>query len=489
MFDRSKLIQRGRFGIAGGSAVTDHVLMAIATEFENTVMRKIQALLPGDLAQRFAGNDPVLVTHKYDGEGAFVYVEQGAEPFAFSAPGGRVRVGFGALDALAAKLNAAGIRRALLRCELYLDGAADAARRSGVAEVIRVSFSGSEADLARLRLAVLDVVMVDGRDLRSQQAEFGTTLAWLRQTFGSDATALVHAAAAEQLPERGVAAAFERSVAAGGEGVVIRRLNRAEVAKVKPHRTVDALVIGYVEGDFEGQFGVTSLLTALAYAEPGADGAPVVQTFVRVGSGLTDAERVAMLDRLRPLEVEAPLPMTDSSGRAVHFIKPRLIAEVHGEDLIVVEGGREVKSQQLSWDAAAGRWRFLGLTACPRLSFARYDQLREDKDWTRGGASTAQINLPAAAPNPVAAIAETKILRREVYQKGEMLRKLVVVQKGGDLPFPYLVYWTDYSARRAEPLKVTLDVAATAERAEALAEVLLKEGVTKGFARVEGVGQ
>lgn len=486
MFDRSKLIQRGRFGIASGSAVTDHVLMAIATEFENTVMRKIQALLPGDLAQRYAGSDPVLVTHKYDGEGAFVYVEQGSEPFAFSAPGGRVRVGFGALDALAAKLAAAGIRRALVRCELYLDGAADTARRSGVAEVIRVSFSGSEADLARLRLAVLDVVMVDGRDLRSQQAEFGTTLAWLRQTFGSDPAALVHAVAAEQVAEREVAGTFERSVAAGGEGVVIRRLNRAEVAKVKPHRTVDALVIGYVEGDFEGQFGVTSLLTALAYAEPGADGTPVVQTFVRVGSGLTDAERVAMLDRLRPLEVEAPLPMTDSSGRAVHFIKPRLIAEVHGEDLIVVEGGREVKSQQLSWDAAAGRWRFLGLTACPRLSFARYDQLREDKDWTRGGASTAQINLPAAAPNPVAAIAETKILRREVYQKGEMLRKLVIVQKGGDLPFPYLVYWTDYSARRAEPLKVTLDVAATAERAEALAELLLKEGVTKGFVRVEG---
>lgn len=484
MFDRSKLIQRGRFGIAAGSAVTDHVLMAIATDFENAVMRKIQALLPGELAQRYAGSDPVLITHKYDGEGAFVYVEQGQEPFAFSAPGGRVRVGFGALDALAAKLDAAGIRRALLRCELYLDGAADTARRSGVAEVIRVSFSGSDADLARLRLAVLDVVMVDGRDLRSQQAEFGTTLAWMRQVFGSDPGAWVHAMAAEQRPECEVAAAFERSVAAGGEGVVIRRLGRVEVAKVKPHRTVDALVIGYVEGDFEGQFGVTSLLTALVYVEPGS-ATPVVQTFVRVGSGLSDAERVAMLDRLRPLEVEAPLPMTDSSGRAVHFIKPRLIAEVHGEDLIVVEGGREVKSQQLAWDSEAGQWRFLGLTPCPRLSFARYDQLREDKDWTRGGASTAQIGLAAAPPNPVAAIAETKILRREVYQKGEMLRKLVVVQKGGDLPFPYLVYWTDYSARRAEPLKVSLDVAATAERAEALAALLLKEGVTKGFARVE----
>ncbi len=48
------------------------------------------------------------------------------------------------------------------------------------------------------------------------------------------------------------------------------------------------------------------------------------------------------------------------------------------------------------------------------------------------------------------------MVRREVYAKGEMLRKLVLVHKAGDLPFPWLLYWTDYSAKRAEPLKVTL---------------------------------
>ena len=77
------------------------------------------------------------------------------------------------------------------------------------------------------------------------------------------------------------------------------------------------------------------------------------------------------------------------------------------------------------------------------------------------------------------------MVRREVYAKGEMLRKLVVVHKAGDLPFPWLVYWTDYSAKRAEALKVTLDVAATEERAQALAEQLLKENLTKGFVRVD----
>ncbi len=58
MIDRSKLAMRGRYGIATGGAVTDHVLMAIATEFENTVMRKIAALSPAELATRFGGQGP-----------------------------------------------------------------------------------------------------------------------------------------------------------------------------------------------------------------------------------------------------------------------------------------------------------------------------------------------------------------------------------------------------------------------------------------------
>ena len=78
----------------------------------------------------------------------------------------------------------------------------------------------------------------------------------------------------------------------------------------------------------------------------------------------------------------------------------------------------------------------------------------------------------------------TEIIRREVYGKGEMLRKLVVVRKGGELSYPYLIYWTDYSARRAEALKVSLDLAATVERAEAIASELLEKNLAKGWERI-----
>jgi hypothetical protein len=482
MIDRSKLAIRGRYGIATGGAVNDHVLMAVATDFENQVMRKIQALSPAELATRFAGTDKVLVAHKYDGEGVFVYFQQGQETFAFSAPGGRVRLGFPAVDAIAERLQAAGVQRALLRAELYLDTSKDGGRRSGVGEVIRISFGSNDDEIARLKFALLDIVMLDGKDWRAQQIDFASILAKLRELFGTDERALVHAQAAEVVAESQVAAAFAKAVDSGGEGVVIRRLTRAETFKIKPHRSVDALVMGFVEGEFEGQYGVTSLLTGLVY--PGADVDALVQTFARVGAGLTDAERVALLDRLRPLKVDAPLAMTDSSGRAVQFVRPKLIAEIHGEDLIAIEGGREQRTQLIGWDEASGSYQFLGLTPCPRLSFARFEKLREDKEWKSGGARIEQIVERPEPPTPTATVVSTEVIRREAYAKGEMLRKLVVVRKGGDLPFPYLIYWTDFSAKRAEPLKVSTAVAANEARAQAIAEQLLAENLTKGFVRV-----
>jgi ATP dependent DNA ligase C terminal region len=335
-----------------------------------------------------------------------------------------------------------------------------------------------------LKLVGLDLVMLDGRDLRAQQVQFAETFAQLGDLLGDDLTAKAHRMHGETVPEKDAPKVFEKLLSEGAEGIVLRRLNRAEAWKVKPHKSIDAVVIGFIEGEFEGQYGVTSLLTGLTY--PLNEQPVFMQTFVRVGSGLTDAQRVAMLEQLRPLKVPAPLAMTDSSGRAVQFVRPRLIAEIHGEDLLNAEGGRELKTQLLRWDDAAQAYEFLGLSGCPRLTFARFERLRDDKEFSSGGArieQVAELNLPSvSAPGGGAAV---RIVRRECYAKGEMLRKLLVVHKADpELPFPYLIYWTDFSAKRAEPLKVSTEVAATEERAMALAERALKEGLTKGFVAV-----
>jgi ATP dependent DNA ligase C terminal region len=504
MIDIGKLSFRGEFGIANGSAVTDFVLAGVAQEFDQSVMRKMLSISPNDLAAKLTEGGSVLVCTKVDGEGTFVYFDQSKtgheQLFAFSV-GGRVRVGFKALNELGSKLKSAGVQSALLRCELSL--AVQATRqaglaqteantvRDGVSEVIRVSFSGTETEIERFRLVVLDVVMLDRKDLRANQHDFNTTLQWMQKVVGSDKSRAVYCMHAEVVAEKDLRASFDRLVQAGEEGIVVRRLNRNDIWKIKPHRTIDAVVIGYVEGEFEDKYGVNSMLTALCFdlakhsAQTGLEGDQqgVMQSFVRVGGGLSDELRVSLLDRLRALKVQEPIAMTDSSGRVIHFIRPELMIEIHGEDLISQEQGKAVRSQRLRWDASQSQYEFLGLAPCPRLSFARFAKFREDKRWQDGGARISQVGKSSESTSQAATAASSapaKVIRREVYTKAEMLRKLVIVHQPA-ASFPYMIYWTDFSAKRAEPLKVSIEIAADEQRANLLAQRLVAENIVKGW--------
>lgn len=62
------------------------------------------------------------------------------------------------------------------------------------------------------------------------------------------------------------------------------------------------------------------------------------------------------------------------------------------------------------------------------------------------------------------------------------VRKLVVGKRTATAgAFPYVVFWTDFSAGRKTPLEVTTLFAHTESRAEALVKKLIEENVTKGF--------
>ena len=484
MIDQARLLPKGgnyKFAPSGG--VSDRTLLEIATLFENQVSRKMAALTPDQLEKRFTTAEPVLETTKYDGEGVFVSYDRTNGAFAFNAPSGRLRVGLPVLEALAAHLEGKGIQKALFRAELYLPHLDPSAKRPNVADVVRVSFSGLPEEVAALRLVILDIIMLDGKDLRPNQANFTETWELLGKLFTDGGTASFHRAQGSIVPERDLPKVFTERVAAGEEGLVVRRLQRLEISKIKPHVAIDAVVIGYVEGEFEGKYGVTSLLTALAYPEK-HEGKLLLQTFARVGSGLTDQQREEFLGIFSAIKIPAPLAMTDSDGRTVHFVKPTHIVELHGEDIVATSSQEKENRTQL-FSVDSDHFDFLGLVPFPRLTFATFSHLRSDKALATGGARIEQV-----VPNAQKPILRTQqasaptILRRQVYTKADAVRKLLVLKTSGDVHVPYIVYWTDFSAKRKDPLKVTTQCAWTEERANALAERLIAENVTKGFTLV-----
>ena len=72
-----------------------------------------------------------------------------------------------------------------------------------------------------------------------------------------------------------------------------------------------------------------------------------------------------------------------------------------------------------------------------------------------------------------------------VYRKGDAVRKLVVTERAADdETIPFVLYFTDFSPARKDPLKVTTQYAFTKQRRDLLVERLLEKNVKKGWEEV-----
>ena len=490
MIDASRLARKsGDYAFAPRGAVTDRILLEVAEQYETEVSNRFIGIKPADLSVRYGPDSRILETTKYDGEGVFVYFEAGRdiEIFTFNAPSGRVRVGLPCLKELVMNLKARGTKKALLRAELYLRETADG-RRCASADVTRASYSTDPSDAGRFRLAVLDAVMHDGRDLRAHQSDFMTIWKLLGELAGVNPERLVHRAEGGEISGADLPRVFAEKTGGGLEGLVIRRLDRPEVCKLKPRLAIDTAVVGFVDGEFEGNYGMLSLLTALAYP-PGERGLQM-QSVARVGSGFNDQDRVDWSGRLSALRVDAPLAMSDSDGRPVRFVRPGFVVELDAEDVLPAD--EDASGQQVfGWNSSC--WSFDGLAACPRLLLPTFSRLRADKEFSPDAVRLAQLTRrEIAAPELInRQLPVLEVMRREVYAKevkGALaVRKLVVGRRPATAgAFPFVIFWTDYSAGRKTPLEITTLFAHTETRAEALLKRLLEENVTKGFERADG---
>jgi len=483
MLDETKFVKKaGDYAIAVTGGVTDRVLLDVGSRYEENLSRNLSSLHPAEVPKRFGGIKEVLWSTKYDGEGALVFYDKDMESFAFTAPSGRARVGLPALDELAKKLKKAGVDKALFRGELYLP-MKKGERRPTVADVVRASFAKEKKEVEKLRIALFDLVMLDGGDLRDDGQSFLEEWEKLEELVGTDTKSSVHRAEGAVVKGKEVEKIFEDKVKAGEEGIVLRLLDKTDLFKLKPKQTVDCVVMGYVEGEVDGAIGVTSVFGGLNYAA-GKGKEMVLQSFARVGSGLGDELREDLLRQLKPLKVDNPIPMTDSDGRPVWFVKPELIFEMNGEDLIPADSGKKLRrTQAFSWDPKKEAYAYSGLSPCPRLVFPTFSKMRDDKALDSGGARIEQVMEKANPPANRAAGPKTpKVIRRSVYCKGDAVRKLLITERAADdETIPYVLYFTDFSPARKDPLKVTTQYALSKKRRDALADALIEKNVKKGW--------
>jgi len=481
IIDKSKFVRKsGDYEIAQTDGICDPLLLGTATKHEEALSRCFKAFAPADIPSRFGGVKRLHWSEKYDGEGTMLFYDEKVEAVAFAAPSGRARIGLKALKEAAAALKAKGIKKALLRGEIYLPTEKGKPRPS-IAEVTRASFSTEKGAADKLRLALYDILMLDGKDHRDDGGGFDEEWKKLGEVFGEDHAKAVHRARGGWCSGDGLGKVLDQVLAESGEGIVVRHEKERDYAKIKPRLTIDAAIMGYVEGSFEGKIGVRNILVGLTYPAKGET--TVFQTLARTGSGIDDKMAVALLERLRGLKVEANLLLNDADGREVHFVKPEIIVEVEGEDWIRNRSdGRPVRTQAFSWDGKKGVWTYAGIADCPRMIFPTFRKLREDKSIKDGGARIAQALENAVPPAKPSAAKAAEVIERQVYRKGkDSIRKFVLAKRGGEDALPYVFCFTDFSASRKDPLKVTTEYAYTEKRGRALLDASLAENVKKGW--------
>jgi ATP-dependent DNA ligase len=332
IIDKSKFVKKsGDYAIAQTDGIADPLLLGTATKHEEALSRSFKALAPADIPSRFGGVKRLHWSEKYDGEGAMLFYDEKVDTVAFAAPSGRARIGMKALQEAAAALKAKGIKKALLRGEIYLPTEKGKPRPS-IAEVTRASFSTEKGTADKLRLALYDILMLDGKDLREDGGGFDEEWNKLGELFGEDHSKPVHRALGGWCSGEELGKVLDQILAGGGEGIVVRHEKERDYAKIKPRLTIDAAIMGYVEGSFDGKIGVRNILVGLTY--PAKDETIVFQALARTGSGIDDKMSIDLLERLKGMKTAAPLLLNDSEGREVHFVKPEIIVEIDGEDWI-----------------------------------------------------------------------------------------------------------------------------------------------------------
>ena len=484
VIDKSKFVKKsGDYAIAQTDGIADPLLLGTGTKYEESLSRSFKAVTPAEISTRFGGVKRLHWSEKYDGEGTLLFYDEKVDTVAFAAPSGRARTGMKALIEVAGALKANGIKKALFRGEIYLP-AAKGKQRHSIADVTRASFSTEQGAADKLALALYDILMLDGKDHRDDGGGFDEEWAKLGEIFGEDHAKPVHRARGGWCSGDELAELLDQVLSGGGEGIVVRHEKERDYAKIKPRLTIDATIIGYVEGSFEGKIGTRTLLVGLNY--PLSGGTSIFQTLARIGSGIGDKMAVDLLERLKSLKVEAPLLLNDSDGREIHFVKPEIIVEIAGEDWIRNRpDGRSVRTQAYSWDAKKGAWSYAGTAECPRLNFPAFSKLREDKNVEDGGSRISQALETAVPPAKPSVSIEADVVERQVYRKGkDAVRKFVLAKRGGEDVLPYVFCFTDYSAGRKEPLKVATEYAYTEVRARALFDGCIAENVKKGWEKV-----
>ena len=477
-YDRSRFTRKkGDYFVGMADALEDPTLQARTQEYKRRLSGMMRPISPEDISRIIHAND-YYVTRKYDGE--FVLIAFDGETLLSINPRGTVRGGLPAYEEAEKLLKKAKIESCVLGAEIYMPTSNKKANK-----VYQVSSAlrspTSEAQLAKLSLAVFDVLEFNDEPVTSAADVYKLLDSW----FGKGK--LAHPAEFKVAKDlKGVRDLFKEWVTDGGsEGVVVRH-DQAGWYKIKERHNLDVAIIGFSEGVNERK----GLLHDLLVAVMRNDGS--FHEFARVGGGFTEEDRKNLVSQLKLRVAPSDYVAVNNDFVAYEMIDPGPVAEISALDLIS-EGskGDPIKKMVLEWNGE----KYQSLARMPLASVIspQFVRMREDKEANVEDVNIRQleayINIEEADKSAREELApESKLIERVVYTKvmkgHRMVRKLLLwkTNKENMSNFPaYVVYLTDFSPNRQNPLEREIRVAKSEPEARKWFQRLAEENFVGGW--------
>jgi ATP-dependent DNA ligase len=473
--------------LAGGYLVGDHEALAEASYITIARTRRRQAgqmtvaLDKGSVTKRMPKSE-YFVSRKIDGEFTLLIYSDG-EAVTLN-PGGTLRAEAPFMKEAAEALKKAGIKKAVIGGELYVQRPDK--KRARVHDVVRVARAPESADdVAQLAMGFFNIYDLDGTDVSMRAAD---VVKKLQEIFKGGKRA--HAVETVKVDDTSaVVKQYQKWVEEEGEEGIVARSDATGMFKVKPLHSLDLAVVGFTESINERE----GLLHDMLLAVVRDDG--TFQIISRVGGGFSEDQRGEFLKKLKTMVVESDFREVNSDRVAYQMIRPELVCEIECIDLVSrTSRDNTIDRMVLTWNDKETRWE--GLRSMPLCSILspQFIRFRDDKKPIPQDVRMSQISDIVEIPDTNRAAEELTLPKSELIKRAvavkeakgaKMVRKVVLWKTNKQdvsRDFPaYVIHVTNYSANRKEPLEYDLRVTSSLSQAEEMFGKLKKELFVSGW--------
>ena len=262
------------------------------------------------------------------------------------------------------------------------------------------------------------------------------------------------------------------------------------VYKIKPHHTIDAVIVGFTCGEGDDSNAVRDIAVALMNEEG------QLQITGVTGNGFTNEQRTQLLKELEPMACQSEYIITDSRNVAFQMVKPGIVVEVSVGDFISEASDGTPKMNPLLAFSDSDGYLSEGNTPGVSALHMVFVRLREDKGFNESDIRISQVTdiCPFSQEKTVRlnGLPKSEVLAKRIFTKGSgekiMVQKYVVwkTNKEESSLFPaYVFFYTDFSSGRKEMLKRDIRVSSDKEQVMAFMDASIEQNVKKGWTEKE----